>query len=68
MNGIDRIIDTALAEGQAPGVIADRVAASVLPDADLRQSLLETLDVAARVARVADAVETLVRDLKGGRG
>jgi Lon protease-like protein len=62
------LLDTALAEGQAPGVIADRVAASVLPDADLRQSLLETLDVAARVARVADAVETLVRDLKGGRG
>jgi Lon protease-like protein len=62
------LLDTALAEGQAPGVIADRVAASVLPDADLRQSLLETLDVAARVARVADAVETLVRHLKGGRG
>jgi uncharacterized protein len=62
------LLDTALAEGQAPGVIADRVAASVLPDADLRQSLLETLDVAARVARVADAVEILVRDLKGGRG
>ena len=62
------LLDTALAEGQAPGVVADRVAAAVLPDADLRQSLLETLDAGARVARVADAVESLVRELKGGRG
>jgi hypothetical protein len=61
------LLDTALAEGQAPGVIADRVAAAVLPDADLRQSLLETLDVTARVASVADALEALVRELKGGR-
>jgi uncharacterized protein len=61
------LLDTALAEGQAPGVIADRVAAAVLPDADMRQHLLETLDVATRVAQVADAVEALVRELKGGR-
>ena len=61
------LLDTALADGQAPGVIADRVAAAVLPDTDLRQSLLETLDVAARVTRVADALESLVRELKGGR-
>jgi Lon protease-like protein len=61
------LLDTALADGQAPGVIADRVAAAVLPDTDLRQSLLETLDVTARVTRVADALETLVRELKGGR-
>jgi Lon protease-like protein len=61
------LLDTALAEGQAPGVIADRVAAAVLPDADLRQSLLETFDVAGRVARVADAVEVLVKELEGGR-
>jgi Lon protease-like protein len=61
------LLDAALAEGQAPGVVADRVAAAVLPDADLRQSLLETLDAGARLARVADAVELLVRELKGGR-
>jgi Lon protease-like protein len=61
------LLDTALAEGQAPGVIADRVAAAVLPDVDLRQQLLELLDVDARVARVADALEVLVRELKGGR-
>jgi Lon protease-like protein len=61
------LLDTALAEGQGAGVVADRVAAAVLPDADLRQSLLETPEVTARVTRVADAVEALVRELKGGR-
>jgi len=61
------LLDTALAEGQPAGAIADRVAAAVLPDAELRQSLLETLDTGARVTRVADAVEALVRELKGGR-
>ena len=61
------LLDTALAEGQPSGAVADRVAAAVLPDANLRQELLETLDVDTRVARVADAIETLVRELKGGR-
>ena len=60
------MLDTALAEGEPAGAIADRVAAAVLPDADLRQSLLETLDVTARVNRVAAAVEALVNELKGG--
>jgi Lon protease-like protein len=61
------LLDTALAEGQPSGVVADRVAAAVLPDAALRQALLETLEVDARVARVADALEVLVRELRGGR-
>jgi Lon protease-like protein len=61
------LLDTALAEGQPSGAVADRIAAAVIPDAALRQELLETLDVDARVARVADAVEALVRELKGGR-
>jgi len=61
------LLDTALADGQSSGAVADRVAAAVLPDAALRQALLETLDVDARVARVADAIEMLVRELKGDR-
>jgi Lon protease-like protein len=61
------LLDTALAEGQPSGVVADRIAAAVIPDATLRQELLETLDVDARVGRVAIAVEALVRELKGGR-
>lgn len=70
LTALDRpadLLDTALAEGQPAGAIADRVAAAVLPDADLRQELLETLDVGARVTRVAGALETLIKELKGGR-
>jgi Lon protease-like protein len=61
------LLDTALAEGQPSGVVADRIAAAVIPDPALRQDLLETLDVDARAERVAVAVEALVRELKGGR-
>jgi Lon protease-like protein len=61
------LLEPALAEGQPSGAVADRVAAAVLPDAGVRQALLETLDVDTRVARVADALEALVRELKGGR-
>ena len=70
LTALDRpadLLDTALAEGQPAGAIADRVAAAVLPDADLRQELLETLEVDARVSRVAGALEALVKELKGGR-
>jgi len=60
------LLDTALAPGQPPGVVADRVAAAVLPDGALRQTLLETLDEGERVRRVADAVTALVRALQRG--
>jgi Lon protease-like protein len=60
------LLDTALAEGQPSGVVADRIAAAVIPDPTLRQELLELLDVDARAERVATALETLVRELKGG--
>jgi uncharacterized protein len=62
------LLDTALAGGQPPGVIADRIAAAVLPDTALRQELLETLEVHARLERVAAALEALLRELKGRRG
>ena len=61
------LLDIALAPEPGLGAVADRVAAAVLPDAVLRQELLETLDVTARLARVADAVESLVREVTGGR-
>ncbi|HEU5323159.1 MAG TPA: LON peptidase substrate-binding domain-containing protein [Methylomirabilota bacterium] len=61
------LLDTALAPGGAPGAVADRVAAAVLPDGDLRQELLETVDVGARLERLSAALEALVRELKGGR-
>lgn len=62
------LLDTALADGQAPGVVADRIAAAVLPDASLRQTLLETLDVTARLQRLSGALDDLVNELTGGRG
>ena len=52
----------------AAGVIADRVAAAVLPDADLRQALLETLDVErARRAAWRTRWRRSSRSSKGGR-
>src|SRR3989442_1516367 len=52
LKALDRpadLLGTALADGQPPGAIADRIAAAVLPDAALRQELLETLAVAKRL-------------------
>jgi len=71
LKALDRpadLLDTALADGQPPGVVADRIAAAVLPDAVVRQALLEELAVAARVARLGTALDALVDELKGGRG
>ena len=61
------LLDTALAAGQEPGVIADRIAAAVVPDAGLRQELLETLDVTRRLERLGSALDRLVNELLGGR-
>ena len=61
------LLDTALAEGQAPGVIADRIAAAVVPDPAVRQELLETLDVTRRLERLGAALDQLVNELRRGR-
>jgi Lon protease-like protein len=61
------LLDTALASDQPPGVVADRVAAGFIADTALRQELLETLSVEARLARLAGALDALVRALPGGR-
>src|SRR5437867_10611793 len=47
LRALDRpadLLDTALA-GQLPGVIVERIAASLVPDTDLRQELMETIVV-----------------------
>ena len=61
------LLDTALAAGQPPGVIADRIAAAVVPDAALRQELLETLDVTRRLERLGAVLDQLVNELRRGR-
>lgn len=71
LRALDRpadLLDTALADGQPPGAIADRIAAAVLPDSSLRQELLETLDVSRRLERLASALDHLLNELRGGRG
>jgi Lon protease-like protein len=60
------LLDTALAEGQAPGTVADRIAAAVLPDPARRQELLETLDVTERLEHLSTALEQLVEQLRKG--
>jgi len=70
LQALDRpadLLDTALAEGQAPGVIADRIAAAVVPDPAVRQELLETLDVTRRLDRLGAALDQLVNELRRGR-
>jgi Lon protease-like protein len=61
------LLDAALAEGQPPGAIADRVAAGVIPNAALRQELLETLDVRRRLGRLAVGLDRLVAELRRER-
>jgi Lon protease-like protein len=59
------LLDAALGGDPEPGVVADRVAASFLPDPAVRQELLETTDVGRRLARLAAALEALANELKG---
>jgi uncharacterized protein len=59
------LLDPALAEEQPPGVIADRVAAAVLPGAAVRQQLLETIDVGARLDQLSRALDELIAELRG---
>ena len=58
------LLDGALGDDQPPGVVADRVAAAVIPEAAMRQRLLETLDVGDRLGLLGDALDALVDDLQ----
>ena len=60
-------LDAALADGQTPGVIADRIAAGVLPGADVRQELLEMPEVDLRLGRLVIALDALVEQLRRSR-
>lgn len=60
-------LDEALGPDQGPGVVADRAAAAFVSDADLRQELLETLDVGRRLARLASVLDAVARELRGDR-
>lgn len=60
----DDLADGFLEAGAEPGRIADRAAAAFLPDVEVRQMLLETLDVGERLARVARALEGVLDALR----
>jgi len=53
--------------GAAPGAVCDRIASAVIPDAGVRQALLEELDVERRLSRLAGALDDLYTHLTGDR-
>jgi Lon protease-like protein len=53
--------------GAAPGVVCDRIASAVIPVAEVRQALLEELDVERRLSRLAEALDALYTQLTGER-
>jgi Lon protease-like protein len=57
----------ALDSVRSPGALCDQVAAAVIPRTQLRQALLEELDVERRLERLAEALDELVERLSGGR-
>jgi len=67
LEALDRPRDLAdgfLDAGDEPGRIADRAAAAFVPDVEVRQALLETLDVGERLARVVSVLEGLLDALR----
>jgi len=67
LEALDRSRDLAdgfLDAGDEPGRIADRAAAAFVPAVEVRQALLETLDVGERLARVAAVLEGLLDALR----
>ena len=60
-------LDAAFAESQSPGTIADRIASGVIPGPDVRQELLEIVEVDLRLGRLALALDALVEELRRGR-
>ncbi len=50
-----------------PGELSDRVASAVVPDARVRQALLEELDVERRLGELGRALRGLLGHLAGDR-
>jgi uncharacterized protein len=59
-------MERSLAEA-TPGAVCDRIASAVIPEADLRQALLEELDVERRLSRLAEILDDLYTQLTDGR-
>jgi uncharacterized protein len=59
-------LEASLAEA-APGALCDQVASAVVPEAGVRQELLEELDIERRLLRLAGALDDLYTQLTGER-
>ena len=53
--------------GAAPGSLCDQIGSAVVPEATVRQELLEELDVERRLSRLASVLDDLYTHLTGGR-
>lgn len=51
--------------GAPPGAVCDRIASALVPEAAVRQALLEELDVERRLSRLAQALDDLYTQLTG---
>ena len=60
----DGPLSNALSEATHAGIVADRVAAALIPEFELRQRLLETVDVKERLDLLAEALDRLLSMLK----
>lgn len=58
-------MEETLAAAASPGVLCDQVASAVIPSPDVRQALLEELDVERRLRRLLAELENLLQQLKG---
>lgn len=54
--------------GAGAGAIVDRIASAVIPDAEVRQGLLETADVGERLAATTEALVDLLAFVVGSQG
>lgn len=59
-------LEASLAEAP-PGVLCDQIASTVVPEAAVRQELLEELDIERRLLRLAGALDDLYTQLTGER-
>lgn len=53
--------------GAPPGAVCDRIASAVIAEPEVRQALLEELDVERRLSRLAQALDDLYTHLTGDR-
>jgi Lon protease-like protein len=53
--------------GAGPGAVCDRIASAIIPEAAARQALLEEVDVARRLSKLAEGLDDLYTQLRGDR-